>query len=134
MGGILRESGGFTGMSGALNSQQRLAQQQMQALMNAQMLGGALTSEGLRQMQALRQGASAARPRVDLPNGGLGLLPKDLLTETVQADNVSERIDAAVKSYQESREQEMRPSQQPDWANGFMQTAFFNQNRNFSQF
>lgn len=94
MGGILRESGGLTGMSGPLNSQQGLVQQQM---------------------QALRQPAPV-HPHVELPNGGLGLLPKDLLTETVQADNVSERIKAAVTSYQESREQEMQPIQQSEWA------------------
>ena len=122
-------------MSGPLNSLDGLAQLQRQSVMNQQLR--AMPLGGIEHFNAI-MGRPAATPRVELPNGGIGLLPKDLMAELVQADSIPERIDAVVQSYQESREQKMRPSQQPEWAQGVFQYTGFSTgsiaSRNFSQF
>ena len=122
-------------MSGPLDIQRSLMQHQLQAMINAQHGVRSLT---LAELGVLRGAAPSIPPRVELANGGIGLLPKDLIAELVQADSIPERIDAAVHSYQESREQKMLPSQQPEWAQGVFQYTGFSTgsiaSRNFNQF
>ena len=108
------------GMSGPLNSLKWLSQQQVHAMMNAQHGVRSLT---LDELGVLRGSAPTIPPRVELANGGIGLLPKDLMAELVQADSIPERITAAVQAYQSSRETKMQQSQQLAWSNGFTQTA-----------
>ena len=72
-------------------------------------------------MQAAQRSAPPVQtPAAPMENDGLGLLPKDLVADAVQAkkEHVADRIATAITTYQKTRERVSRPSLPPAQAWG----------------